>query len=314
MALPSIGLPMWPGGVRSVIACVGHLSADRGTGAAHPVHSVTQELHCTANVQSSAWTIFRTAEVATISRSGLPDRGSRRGWPGCSTNAPMAIPLFLATLVEALVRQGCCGMGRPAGSWWGLAALGGGCAGESAAVHSRHLEQLPPEEQTLLEAASVAGGEFRSPRWRRHWSGPWRTWRPGVLPLARRGQFVRTCGTDIWADGAVATRYGFTHDVYREPSTSRCRSGDVRGGIFQIGLRLEVGYGTRGREVAAELAEHFVRGRDATRAVQYLQYAGEQAVQRSAYQEAIAYLSEGLELLTLCRTRPSARSRNCVCT
>jgi predicted ATPase len=40
-----------------------------------------------------------------------------------------------------------------------------------------------------------------------------------------------------------------------------------------------------------------VRGRDPERAVQYLQYAGEQAVQRSAYQEALRHLTQGLTLL-----------------
>ena len=42
---------------------------------------------------------------------------------------------------------------------------------------------------------------------------------------------------------------------------------------------------------------HFTRGRDAGRAVTYLQYAGENALRRSAYQEAITHLTGGLELL-----------------
>ena len=65
----------------------------------------------------------------------------------------------------------------------------------------------------------------------------------------------------------------------------------------RIGMRLEAGYGEKAREIAVELAEHFVRGRDASRAVRYLQHAGEVARQRSAYQEAIAHLARGLEVL-----------------
>jgi hypothetical protein len=64
-------------------------------------------------------------------------------------------------------------------------------------------------------------------------------------------------------------------------------------------VRLEVGYGTRRREVAAELAEHFVRGQDTARAALYLQYAGEQAVQRLAHQEALLHLNRALELLAM---------------
>ena len=65
----------------------------------------------------------------------------------------------------------------------------------------------------------------------------------------------------------------------------------------QIGERLEAGYGPQARDVAAELAMHFERGRDFPRAVHYLQMAGEQAVQRSAYHDAIAHLRHGLTLL-----------------
>jgi predicted ATPase len=76
----------------------------------------------------------------------------------------------------------------------------------------------------------------------------------------------------------------------------------------QIGRRLEAGYGPQVRELAAELAEHFVRGRDTERAVQYLRYAGEQATQRSAHQEALGHLTKGLELLaTLPDTPQSAQ-------
>jgi predicted ATPase len=61
---------------------------------------------------------------------------------------------------------------------------------------------------------------------------------------------------------------------------------------------LKVGYGQQARELAAKLAEHFIRGRDSRRAVQYLQYAGENALRRRAHQEAIARLHQGLALLS----------------
>ncbi len=42
---------------------------------------------------------------------------------------------------------------------------------------------------------------------------------------------------------------------------------------------------------------HFEQGRDFRRAVRYLQQAGERALQRSAYVEAVAHLTKGLEVL-----------------
>jgi predicted ATPase len=69
---------------------------------------------------------------------------------------------------------------------------------------------------------------------------------------------------------------------------------------------LEVGYGPQAREVAAELAEHFVHGRDTARAVQYLRHAGMNALHRHAHQEAIAHLTRGLEAF---QTLPETHER-----
>jgi predicted ATPase len=47
----------------------------------------------------------------------------------------------------------------------------------------------------------------------------------------------------------------------------------------------------------AELAHHYSRTDNAAKAVEYLRLAGTQAVERSAYEEAVAQLSRGLELV-----------------
>jgi hypothetical protein len=73
-----------------------------------------------------------------------------------------------------------------------------------------------------------------------------------------------------------------------------------------LGLREEVGYGERAREVAAALALHFERGQDTNRTVLYLQLAGENALRRSAYQEALAHFQRGAEFL---RTLPATPDR-----
>jgi tetratricopeptide (TPR) repeat protein len=65
----------------------------------------------------------------------------------------------------------------------------------------------------------------------------------------------------------------------------------------RIGRRLEVAYGERSREIAAQLAVHFERGREYRKAIQYLQQAGENVTQRSAYQEAASHFMKGLEVL-----------------
>ena len=87
------------------------------------------------------------------------------------------------------------------------------------------------------------------------------------------------------------------HDLHREilydriPPRRRARL------HLRIGTRVEVGYGIRARELAAELAVHFVHGQDLPRAVQYLRYAAEQAVARSGHREAVELLRQALRLL-----------------
>jgi tetratricopeptide (TPR) repeat protein len=64
--------------------------------------------------------------------------------------------------------------------------------------------------------------------------------------------------------------------------------------------------GDRVAERYGELAHHYSRCDNTEKAVAYLQRAGQQAAERSAYQEAIAHLTRGLELL---RTLPDAAER-----
>src|SRR5206468_2010336 len=56
----------------------------------------------------------------------------------------------------------------------------------------------------------------------------------------------------------------------------------------------------------SELAHHYTRSGNTEKAVDYLQLAGQQAVQRSANVEAVTHLTTALELLT---TVPDTRER-----
>ena len=114
---------------------------------------------------------------------------------------------------------------------------------------------------------------------------------------ARQGQFLRACGSEPWPDGTVSSRFAFIHDLYHEhvyeqiPVSRRARYHQ------QIGARLERGYGARAKEIATELAEHFVRGQAAPQAIGYLCMAAETARMRSAHHEAIVHLSQARERL-----------------
>lgn len=123
----------------------------------------------------------------------------------------------------------------------------------------------------MLEAASVAGTEFSGAvvaagvergveEVEAHYGAP-----------ARRGQVVSRRSTDGWLDGTVTARYGLLHDLYRETLYGRASLSRRWRWHRAMGRRLEIGYGGQARELAAELAEHFVPGRDPAPAVLYLQ-------------------------------------------
>jgi tetratricopeptide (TPR) repeat protein len=182
--------------------------------------------------------------------------------------------------------------------------LSGGAAAVSVAVPEslrqlveQQLEQLPPEAQQFLEAASVVGLEFTAAAVAAGVEQGVEAVEDCSATLARRGQFVQPHGEAEWPDGTVTTRYAFRHALFREILYERVPMSRRMRWHRQIGLRLETGYGLLARELAAELAEHFVRGRDYGRAVPYLRHAGEQAVARSAHREAVLSYEQALQAL-----------------
>ncbi len=170
-------------------------------------------------------------------------------------------------------------------------------------------ERLSSAERLVLEAASVVGTDFSAAA--AAGAGEGEEWALETVDeccgaLARREHFLRAQGIDEWADGTVATRYCFIHALYREVLYEQIPPARCIRLHGRIGNRIEQGYGQLARGIAAELAIHFVQGRDYPKAVLYLRYAGENALRRSSHHEAIAHLTQGLELLA---TLPESRER-----
>ena len=170
----------------------------------------------------------------------------------------------------------------------------------------QQIERVSPEACEVLEAASVAGAEFSAAAVAAGVEQLPETVEARCEALVRREQFLRTRATAEWPDGTVTARYQFLHALYQEvlyeriPAARRSRLHRL------IGERTEAAYGTQAREIAAELAVHFERGRDTKRAIYYLHQAGENARRRSAHQEAISLLIKGLDLL---KTLPDTPER-----
>ena len=274
---------------------------------AHPVRPVMQELQRHGQCVELVLPCLPETEVAAylarrFGEGALPDELARVLRQRTDGN-----PLFLVMVVDELVREG---IVREGAAGWevarGLETAVQGVPESLRNMVEQQLEQLSSTDQALLEAASVAGAEFSAAAIVDSVEDVEEAIEARCNALARRGQFLRALGVTNWPDGTVTARYAFMHALFQEILYERVPVSRRVRWHRQIGARLEVGYGPEAREPAAKLAEHFAQGRDYRRAVQYLRQAGENAMQRHAYAEAIAHFSTGLALL---KTLPNTLER-----
>jgi predicted ATPase len=159
------------------------------------------------------------------------------------------------------------------------------------------LHDLRPEEQEVLEAASVAGMSFAVPLVSATTGKSLLAAEEICESLARRERFICRDGMEEWPDRTIATRYRFRHALHQEVSYQLIPPLKRADWHQKIGERREHAFSAEVGTVAVELANHFEQSRDYERAARYLQQAGAQAVRRSAYSEAISLATKGLALL-----------------
>src|SRR5262249_7623483 len=80
----------------------------------------------------------------------------------------------------------------------------------------KQIERLSPEDQEMLEVASVTGGDFSAAAPAAALESDGVLVEGGCRELARREQFLCECGVEEWPDTTVATRYKFIHTLYQQ--------------------------------------------------------------------------------------------------
>jgi DNA-binding winged helix-turn-helix (wHTH) protein/predicted ATPase len=273
----------------------------------HPMRAIVAEFQHHPQYAELVLDYLSAAAVAAYLRQRYGEKPVSPGLPQLLHQRTGGNPLFLVAMVDELVRQGLLETGEDAGGSQGaLAVLKEVIPASLRQYIEQHLEQLSEADQALLEAASVAGHTFSVAAVAAGVAQAPETIEARYTAFARQGRFIQASGTETWPDGTVTACYQFLHALYHEVVYARVSAGHRVRLHQQIGARKEAGYGVQARQIAAELAVHFTRGRDAWRAVKYLQYAGENALRRSAYQEAITQLTAALDLLA---TLPEGRER-----
>ncbi len=206
-------------------------------------------------------------------------------------------PLFVVNVVQDWMTQGV--LVEVEGRWELGRAIEDAARGVPPSIRQlieRQLTRLGASDQRLLEAASVAGEEFSAALVAAEVAEEAEDVEERCAALVRR-HVLRPRGTAEWPDGTVAGRYAFTHALYQEVLYERVPAGRRVQLHRRIGRRLEEGFTTQAEDIAAELAEHFERGREYERAVRYLEQAARKVLRRSAPQEAVRHLERALNML-----------------
>ena len=263
----------------------------------HPLHAIIQELRVRGRCQELALAFLAQTAVDEYLKVRFPGAAFPAGLAGLVHQRTDGNPLFVTSLVDSWVAEGL--LVRADGGWslWAGPEELTGVPESLRQLIEQQFDRLGPADREVLEAASVAGGEFSAVAVAATVERDEDDTEARCAALARQGRFLHARGTAEWPDGTIASRYGFIHDLYQEVLYDGVPAGRRARLHRRCGARLETGYGPRARERAAELAVHFVRGRDFGRAVRYLQLAAEQAFQRSAQSEAIAHINGALDAL-----------------
>src|SRR5262249_48462387 len=111
-------------------------------------------------------------------------------------------PLFMVKVIEYLVDQGSLADAEKIETPRNIRQM-----------IERNLQRLSPDEQRILEAASVAGVEFSAAAIAAALQQPATEIEACCTALARRQQFIATQGIKTWPDGTVAASIRFHHSL-----------------------------------------------------------------------------------------------------
>jgi adenylate cyclase len=206
-------------------------------------------------------------------------------------------PLFTIELLRSMQERGDLvrdGGGRwiegPALDWELLPARVEGVIGE-------RIERLGEELRQILTVASVEGEDFTAEVVAQ------------VQSLEARALVRRLSGELQWEHRLVRAQglrqldarrlalYRFQHHLFQKYLYNHLDQAERAYLHEDVGSVLEVLYGAQTDEVAVQLARHFLEARVSGKAAHYLGRAGEQAAERYANEEALAHLSQALELM-----------------
>jgi tetratricopeptide (TPR) repeat protein len=168
------------------------------------------------------------------------------------------------------------------------------------AILASRIDRLPPDEKELLQTLAVVGREFALSLIRE-------VTKQSDDNLKRMLNDLQL-GEFIYEQPAVGDiEYVFKHALTQEVAYNSVLTERRRDLHERTGAAVESLFADWLDDHLNELARHYRRSANNEKAAKYLDSAGQQAVQRSAYSEAVEHLSTGLNLL---KKLPENRDRD----
>ena len=171
----------------------------------------------------------------------------------------------------------------------------------------RNLQRLTPDEQRVLEAASVVGAEFSTAAVAAALQQSIGEIEVCCTGFAKREQFVAPQSPAAWPDGTSSTAFRFRHALYQDVLYDSIPESHRVAFHRRIATRLEAAYDGQVSEIAAELSHHYRQARIIEKAVYFLRRAAEQSAARSALAEAKKQLRDAIGLVS---SLPDSRDRD----
>jgi class 3 adenylate cyclase/tetratricopeptide (TPR) repeat protein len=199
-------------------------------------------------------------------------------------------PFFLEESVHALVETGVL-VGVPSAYYLAQALPAIQVPATVRAVLAARIDRLPPEKKRLLQTAAVIGTEVPFALLQAIAGLPETALHHGLAHL-QAAEFLYEMR--IFPDHVYTFKHALTHEVaYSSPLQERRRGLHAR-----IVEALEALAADRVAESVERLAHHALRGEVWDKALVYCRQAGEKALARSAYREAVGSFEQALGTLS----------------
>ena len=263
----------------------------------HPLKAVKQELLAKQRCEELPLEYLDERAVSDYLNARFPGHRFTESLAALIHERTEGNPLFMVNVVDYLVAEN---LITHRDGHWGLAVdsiIHVSAPDNVKQIIDKQIDHLGPENRRILEVASVAGLDFSTLALATGLEEDRDVVEERCSALARQHHYIRDCGVQELPNGEVVTRYGFVHALYQNvlyESLPTSRRVQLHRRIGERGAEI---YGDRAKEIAAELAMHFERGRDYARSAKYLQQAANNAIRRFAYREAVGLARHGIELL-----------------